>query len=282
LDEKLELRPFLMQVFGPHVDPFLDIQMPRLDAPFVYVTLTATTPWQEKPRTLNHAAFLPTLAGETDNYGVIYLISRATYANVNAVCAPLARAVKKVHPYMRLLSHPHKLERRRLDVLTGLIVGDETCDFMFPSQTARSASSHVIAVSMWPQDPVGAYNLDELQPYPIPLTIVLDVRERSLPAIAEQARKAIYNWLQYHPLAIPRQRDTGMMTVARNKGISLTPSPAAFRQFLTPPKPPPRLLAGGSVVGAPFLKGGPASSPLGSLTGSGMASSRSTTHIPHA
>jgi hypothetical protein len=35
------------------------------------------------------------------------------------------------------------------------------------------------------------------------------------------------------------------------------------------------------VVEAPFLKEGPASSPLGSITGSGMASSRSTTHIPH-
>jgi hypothetical protein len=149
-DEKLEVRSFLMQAFGPHVDAFLDIQVPRLDAPFVYVTLTTTTPWQEKPRTLDHAAFLPTLAGETDNYGVTYSISRATYANVNAVCAPLVRAVKKVHPYMRLLSHPFKLERRRLDDLTGLIVGDETCLFMFPPQAARSASSHVIAVSMWP------------------------------------------------------------------------------------------------------------------------------------
>jgi hypothetical protein len=104
---------------------------------------------------------------------------------------------------MRLLSHPYKLERRRLDVLTGLIVGDETWVFMFPSHTARSASSHIIAVSIWPQDPVGAYNLDKPQPYPIPLTNVLDVGERSLPAIAEQARKAIYNWLQYHPWVIP-------------------------------------------------------------------------------
>jgi hypothetical protein len=234
-----------MQAFDPHVDPFLDIQVPRLDAPFVYATLTATTPWQEKSRTLDHAAFLPTLAGETDNYGVTYPISRATYANVNAVCAPLARAVKKVHPYMRLLNHPYKLERRRLDVLTESVVGDETCVFMFPSQTARSGSSHVVAVSIWPQDPVGAYNLDKSQPYHIPLTNVLDVGERSLPAIAEQARKGIYNWLQYHPLAIPRQRDTGMITAAGNKGISLTPSPAAPRPFLTPPQPPPRLLAGG-------------------------------------
>jgi hypothetical protein len=110
----------------------------------------------------------------------------------------------------------------------------------------------------------------------------LDVGERGLPAIAEQARKAIYNWLQYHPLAIPRQRDTGMVTVAKNKGLSLTPSLAAPRPFLTPPQPPPRLLPGGPGVGATFLEGGPASSPLGSLTGSGMVSSRSTTHIPHA
>jgi hypothetical protein len=123
-----------------------------------------------------------------------------------------------VHPYMRLLSHPFKLERRRLDVLTGLIVGDETCLFMFPSQTARSASSHVIAVSMWPQDPVGAYNLNEPQPYPIPLTNVLDVGERGLPAIVEQTRKPICNWLQSHPLAIPRQRETGMITVKGTKG----------------------------------------------------------------
>jgi hypothetical protein len=140
--------------------------------------------------------------------------------------------VKRVHPYMRLPSHPYKLERRRLDVLTGLIMGDETCVFMFPSQTARSASSHVIAVSMWPQDPVGAYNMDESQPSPIPLTNVLDVGEKGLPAIAEQARKTIYDWLQYHPLAIPRQRDTGMITMAKYKGISLTPSPAASRTFL--------------------------------------------------
>jgi hypothetical protein len=94
---------------------------------------------------------------------------------------------------MRLLSHPYKFEHRRLDVLTGLIVGDETCLFMFPSQTARSASSHIIAVSMWTQDPVGAYNLDEPQPYPIPFTNVLDVGKRGLPSIAEQASKAIYN-----------------------------------------------------------------------------------------
>jgi hypothetical protein len=45
---------------------------------------------------------------------------------------------------------------------------------------------------MWPQDPVGAYNLDESLPYPIPLTNVLDVGERCLPAMAEQGRKAIY------------------------------------------------------------------------------------------
>jgi hypothetical protein len=45
LDEKLEVRPFLMQAFGSHVDSFLDIQVPRLDVPFVYVTLTVTTPW---------------------------------------------------------------------------------------------------------------------------------------------------------------------------------------------------------------------------------------------
>jgi hypothetical protein len=224
LDEKVEVRPFLMQTFGSNVDPFLDILVPRQDAPFVHVALTATTPWQEKPRTLDYAAFLPTLPGETDDYGRTLPISRATYANVNTVCAPLAHAVKKFHPYMRLLSHPFKLERRRLDVLTGLIVGDETCVFMFPSQTARSASSHVIAVSMWPHHPVGAYNLDDPQPYPTPLTYVLDVGERGLPAIAEQARKAIYNWLQYHPLAIPRQRDTGMITVGRNKEISLTPA----------------------------------------------------------
>jgi hypothetical protein len=76
---------------------------------------------------MDYAAFLPTLPGETDDYGKTLPISRATYANVNAVCAPLARAVKKVHPYMRLHSHPYKLERRRLHVLTGIIVGDETC-----------------------------------------------------------------------------------------------------------------------------------------------------------
>jgi hypothetical protein len=98
-----------------------------------------------------------------------------------------------------LLTHPKKLERRRLDVLTGLIVGDETGVSMFPPQTARSANLHVTAVSMWLQDPVGTCNLDEPQPYPIPLTNALDVGERDLPAIVEQARKAIYNWVQYHP-----------------------------------------------------------------------------------
>jgi hypothetical protein len=148
LDEKIEVRSFLMHAFGPHAEPFLDIVVPRQDTPFVYVALTATTPWQDKPGTLDHATFLSTLPGETDDYERTLPISRATYANVNAVCAPLARAVKKVHPYMRLLSHPFKLERRRLDVLTGIIVGDETCVFMFPPETARSASSHVIAVSM--------------------------------------------------------------------------------------------------------------------------------------
>jgi hypothetical protein len=29
LDEKVEVRPFLTQAFGPHVDPFLDIMVPR-------------------------------------------------------------------------------------------------------------------------------------------------------------------------------------------------------------------------------------------------------------
>jgi hypothetical protein len=79
--------------------------------------------------------------------------------------------------------------------------------------------------------------------------------ERGLPPLAEQARKAVYNWLQYHPLAVPRQRETGMITVANNKGITLTPSQAAPSPLLSLPQPSQRLPVGGAAVGAPFWRG---------------------------
>jgi hypothetical protein len=85
LDEKVEVRSFLLQAFCPNIDPFLDIQIPKPDAPFVYVTLTATTPWQDKPMTLDNARLLPTLASKIDNYGVAYPISRVIYAGATHI-----------------------------------------------------------------------------------------------------------------------------------------------------------------------------------------------------
>jgi hypothetical protein len=68
------------------------------------------------------------------------------------------------------------------------MTGDEGVVFMFPDTAARTFLTHVIAVSLWPKDPLCAFNLKEDPVSPIPLCNVVDVGESNVRHFATRAR----------------------------------------------------------------------------------------------
>jgi hypothetical protein len=83
------------------------------------------------------------------------------------------------------------LSRKKLNTLTGLMTGEQSVVFMFPEPAARTFVTHVIAVSLWPKDPLCAFNLEEDTVRPIPLCNVVDVGESNVRRFATRARQAI-------------------------------------------------------------------------------------------
>jgi hypothetical protein len=63
LDEKLEVKPYLVQAFGSNPDPFLEFSVQRLDAPCVYAMLSPTTPWRDKSLTPTHEQLITAMTG---------------------------------------------------------------------------------------------------------------------------------------------------------------------------------------------------------------------------
>jgi hypothetical protein len=54
----------------------------------------------------------------------------------------------RANPYYHFLVYPERLSRRKQNTLTGFVVGDGSCMFMFPDLSARTYLTHVIAVSL--------------------------------------------------------------------------------------------------------------------------------------
>jgi hypothetical protein len=209
------------------------------------------------------------MKGETDIFEEMTPISRVPYAFARATTPNMAHAAMRVNLYYHLLTYQLRLSRKKLSTLTSLITRDENIVFMFPDLAARTSLTHVIAVLLWPKDPLCAFNLEEDPVRPIPLCNVGDVEEGNVRRFATRAKQVLADWLHVHPIVDPRPGPTSIMEMAKSADITLTESlsvPPSTR-LLHPP--PPRLPSYTSAVGNPFSEGGSASSQPGPLAGNG-------------
>jgi hypothetical protein len=181
----------------------------------------------------------------------------------------MAHAARGVNPYYHLLTYSVSLSRKKLNTLTGLMTGDEGVVFIFPDPAARTFLTHVIAVPLWPKDPLCAFNLEEDPVSPIPLSNVVDVGEGNVRGFATRARHVLADWLRMHPIVVPHSGVTSIMEMARKAGITLTESLCAPPSTRLLHPPPPRLPPYAPAVGNPFSEGGSASSQPGPLAGNG-------------
>jgi hypothetical protein len=92
--------------------------------------------------------------GETDIFEEMTPVSRAPYAFVRSTTLEMVHEAMRVNPFSHLVTYLERLSRRKLNTLTGLMTGDEGVMFMFPDPAARTFLMHVIAVSLWPKDPL--------------------------------------------------------------------------------------------------------------------------------
>jgi hypothetical protein len=111
------------------------------------------------------------MRGETDIFEEMTPISRVPYAFAQTTTPDMTYVVMRVNPYYHFLTYPVRLSRKKLNSLTGLMTGDEGVVFMFPDPAARTKLTHVIAVSLWPKDPLCALNLGEDSVSPIPSVV---------------------------------------------------------------------------------------------------------------
>jgi hypothetical protein len=187
----------------------------------------------------------------------------------------MAHDAVRVSPFYHLLTYPERLSRRKLNTLTGLMSGDESVVFTFPNPAARTFLTHVIAVSLWPRDPLCAFNLEEDPVRPIPLSSVLDVEESNVRRFSTEARRVLADWLRMHPIVVPRPGSTSIIEMAKKAGVVLTESLSASPSTHLLHPPPPRLPPYATAVGHPFSEGGSASSQPGPLTGNGKVLNQS-------
>jgi hypothetical protein len=175
MDQVVDSEVFLTAAFQTGDGPFVPVKVAAADAPFVNVLLSSESPWQGRPRDVEHSETVNRMRGETDIFEEMTPISRVPYAFARSTTPDMAHGAKRVNPYYHLLTNPASLSRRKLNTLTGLMTEDEGVVFRFPDPAARTFLTHVITVSLWPKDPLCAFNLEEDPVSPIPLSNVVDV-----------------------------------------------------------------------------------------------------------
>jgi hypothetical protein len=274
MDQVVDSEAFLIAAFRTGDGPFLPVKVAAADAPFVNVLLSMGTPWQGRPRNVEHSEIFSRMRGETDIFEEMTPISRVPYAFARATTSDMMHAAVRVSPYYHLPTYPVRLSRKKLNTLTGLMTGDKGVVFMFPDTAARTLLTHVIAVSLWTKDPLCAFNLEADPVSPIPLCNVVDVEEGNIRRFATRARQFLADWLRVHPIVVPRPGATSIMEMARRTGITLTESLSAPPSARLLHPPPPSLLPYAPVVGNPLSDGGSASSQPGPLTGNGKVLNR--------
>jgi hypothetical protein len=161
MDQVVDSEAFLTAAFQTGDGPFHPVKVAAADTPFVNVLLSPGPPWQGRPRDIEHSEIVSRMKGETDIFEEMTPISRMPYAFARATTPDMAHTARRVNPYYHLLTYPVSLSRRKLNILTGLMTGDEGVVFMFPDSAARTSLTHMIAVSLWPKDPLCAFNLEE-------------------------------------------------------------------------------------------------------------------------
>jgi hypothetical protein len=160
MDQVVDGEAFLTAAFQTGDGPFLSVKVTTTDAPFVNVLLSPGTPWQGRPRDIERSEIVSRMRGETDIFEEMTPISRVPYAFARTTTPDMAHAARRVNSYYHLLTYPMSLSKRKLKILTSLMTGDEGVVFMFPDSAARTFLTHVIAVSLWPKDPLCAFNLE--------------------------------------------------------------------------------------------------------------------------
>jgi hypothetical protein len=228
MDQVVDSEAFLTTAFQTGNGPFIPVRVAMADVPFVNVLQSAGTPWQGRPRDVQHSEVVSRMRGETDIFEEMTLISRVPYVFALATIPPdMAHAAMRINPYYHLLTYQVRLSRKKLNTLAGLMTGDESVVFMFPDPAARTFLTHVIAVSLWPKDPLCAFNLKKDTVRPIPFCNVGDVGEGNVRRFATHARQALADWLRVHPIVVPRPDPTSIMEMAKSAGIMRTESLSA-------------------------------------------------------
>jgi hypothetical protein len=128
--------------------PCLPDKVAAADAPFVNGLLSPETPWQGRPRDVEHSEIVSRMGGETDIFEEMTPISKAPYAFARATTSDMMHAAMRVNPYYHLLTHPVRLSGKKLNTLTGLMTGYEGVVFKFPDPAARTFLTHVVAISL--------------------------------------------------------------------------------------------------------------------------------------
>jgi hypothetical protein len=141
-------------------------------------------PWQGRPRDVEHSETVNRMRGEIDIFEETTPISRVPCAFARATTSDLTHTTMRINVSYHRQTYPVRLSRKKLNTLTG----HEGVVFMFPDPTARTFLTHVIAVSLWPKDPLCAFNLEEDPVTPIPLSNVVDVGEGNVHRFATRAR----------------------------------------------------------------------------------------------
>jgi hypothetical protein len=161
MDQVVESEAFLIAAFRTGDGPFLPVKAAAADAPFVNTLLSSETSWQGRPGDVEHSEIVNRMRAEIDILEEMTPISRVPFAFARATTSDMMHAAVRVSPYYHLPTYPVRLSRKKLNILTGLMTGDEGVVFMFPTPTGMTFLPHVIAVPLWPRDFLCAFNPEE-------------------------------------------------------------------------------------------------------------------------
>jgi hypothetical protein len=124
MDQVVDSEAFLVAAFRTGEVPFLPVKVAAADAPFVNALLSPETLWQGRPRDVEHSEIVSRMKGETDLFEEITPISRVPYAFARATTPDMAHVAMRVNPCYHLLTYPVRLSRKKLNTLTGLMIGN--------------------------------------------------------------------------------------------------------------------------------------------------------------
>jgi hypothetical protein len=80
MDQVVDSEAFLTAAFQTGDGSFLPVKVAAADAPFVNVLLSPETPWQSRPRIVEHSEIVNRMRGETDIHEEMSPNSRVPYA----------------------------------------------------------------------------------------------------------------------------------------------------------------------------------------------------------